>query len=121
MASTNTGGLSRRRGGPVPSGSGSSNPSGNNPIINNTSSQLSPNSSRPNTPLDSTSSAGGSSSAGNSVGGSGSSGGHKIAFDQRDMESGEEAIMPKLTIMEEVLLLGLKDKQVSFMCICIRL
>lgn len=37
---------------------------------------------------------------------------HKIAFDQRDMQSGEEKIMPKLTLMEEVLLLGLKDKQV---------
>lgn len=40
--------------------------------------------------------------------------GHKIAFDPRDMaESGERAKQPKLTLMEEVLLLGLKDKQVS--------
>lgn len=37
---------------------------------------------------------------------------HKIAFDARDMQSGEEQVMPKLTLMEEVLLLGLKDKQV---------
>lgn len=31
------------------------------------------------------------------------------------MESGEDKIMPKLTLMEEVLLLGLKDKQVSLL------
>jgi len=45
--------------------------------------------------------------------------GNKIAFDPRDLQEGasEEARiggkMPRLTIMEEVLLLGLKDKQVS--------
>lgn len=39
--------------------------------------------------------------------------GHKIAFDPRDMnESAERQKQPKLTMMEEVLLLGLKDKQV---------
>jgi golgi phosphoprotein 3 len=39
--------------------------------------------------------------------------GHRIAFDPRDMEEGEERLkFPKLTLMEEVLLLGLKDKQV---------
>lgn len=38
--------------------------------------------------------------------------GRKIAFDERDLETGEERLMPKLTLMEEVLLLGLKDKQV---------
>lgn len=39
--------------------------------------------------------------------------GHKIAFDPRDIsESEERNKQPKLTIMEEVLLLGLKDKQV---------
>ena len=38
---------------------------------------------------------------------------HRIAFDPRDMEEGEERQkFPKLTMMEEVLLLGLKDKQV---------
>ncbi|CAL3971821.1 unnamed protein product [Diplocarpon coronariae] len=38
--------------------------------------------------------------------------GHKIAFDPRDMnESAERSKQPKLTLMEEVLLLGLKDKQ----------
>ncbi len=40
-------------------------------------------------------------------------GGHKVAYDERDMETPEEKEMPKLTLMEEVLLLGLKDKQVS--------
>lgn len=41
--------------------------------------------------------------------------GHKIAFDPRDLsESAERSKQPKLTLMEEVLLLGLKDKQVSW-------
>ena len=40
--------------------------------------------------------------------------GHKIAFDPRDIsESQERSKQPKLTLMEEVLLMGLKDKQVS--------
>lgn len=39
--------------------------------------------------------------------------GHKIAFDPRDISENEERTkMPKLTLMDEVLLLGLKDKQV---------
>ncbi len=42
--------------------------------------------------------------------------GHKIAFDPRDIsESAERSKQPKLTLMEEVLLLGLKDKQVSIL------
>lgn len=41
-----------------------------------------------------------------------SSNGHKIAFDPRDMEtSAEREKQPKLTLMEEILLMGLKDKQ----------
>ncbi|KAI9934186.1 hypothetical protein MW887_005260 [Aspergillus wentii] len=40
--------------------------------------------------------------------------GHKIAFDPRDLsESQERSKQPKLTLMEDVLLLGLKDKQVG--------
>ena len=40
--------------------------------------------------------------------------GHKIAFDPRDIsESEERSKQPKLTLMEEVLLMGLKDKQVQ--------
>lgn len=40
--------------------------------------------------------------------------GHKIAFDPRDMADHEERNkQPKLTLMEEVLLMGLKDKQVG--------
>ena len=40
--------------------------------------------------------------------------GHRIAFDPRDIsESAERSKQPKLTLMEEVLLLGLKDKQVG--------
>ena len=52
--------------------------------------------------------------------GSAFEGGSKVAFDPRDLaqDAGEEARiggkMPRLTIMEEVLLLGIKDKQVSF-------
>lgn len=42
--------------------------------------------------------------------------GHKIAFDPRDLsESHERSKQPKLTLMEEVLLLGLKDKQVCYL------
>ncbi|GAA6054049.1 hypothetical protein JCM3770_001339 [Rhodotorula araucariae] len=38
--------------------------------------------------------------------------GHKIAYDERDLGDAEEdRINPRLTLMEEVLLLGLKDKQ----------
>lgn len=38
--------------------------------------------------------------------------GHKIAYDPRDLdERGEDKQNPKLSMMEEVLLLGLKDKQ----------
>lgn len=45
-------------------------------------------------------------------------GGSKIAYDPRDLENADEdrrqgGSAPKLTIMEEVLLLGLKDKQVG--------
>jgi hypothetical protein len=40
--------------------------------------------------------------------------GHKIAFDPRDIsESAERLKQPKLTLMEEILLMGLKDKQVT--------
>jgi golgi phosphoprotein 3 len=51
--------------------------------------------------------------------GSAFEGGSKIAFDPRDLERDSEdqkqgGRAPRLTIMEEVLLLGLKDKQVSF-------
>ncbi|GAA6014360.1 hypothetical protein JCM10207_005434 [Rhodosporidiobolus poonsookiae] len=38
--------------------------------------------------------------------------GHKIAYDERDLNDTEEDLLnPRLTLMEEVLLLGLKDKQ----------
>lgn len=40
--------------------------------------------------------------------------GHKIAFDPRDIiENKERSKQPKLTLMEDILLLGLKDKQVG--------
>ncbi|KAK9356049.1 Golgi phosphoprotein 3-domain-containing protein [Lipomyces doorenjongii] len=38
--------------------------------------------------------------------------GHRIAFDPRDLQEGDErSKQPRLTLMEEVLLMGLKDKQ----------
>lgn len=41
--------------------------------------------------------------------------GHKIAFDPKDMnESAERNKQPKLTLMEEILLMGLKDKEVRY-------
>lgn len=44
---------------------------------------------------------------------SGGENGHIIGFDPRDLsESAERSKQPKLTLMEEVLLMGLKDKQV---------
>jgi len=40
--------------------------------------------------------------------------GHKIAFDPKDIgETEERNKQPRLTLMEEVLLMGLKDKQVG--------
>lgn len=43
-----------------------------------------------------------------------SANGHKIAFDPRDIsENAERNKQPKLTLMEEVILMGLKDKQVG--------
>ncbi|GAB1520096.1 vacuolar protein sorting-associated protein 74 [Rhizoctonia solani] len=45
-------------------------------------------------------------------GGTALEGGGKIAYDPRDLETeGEGKSMPRLTILEEVLLLGIKDKQ----------
>jgi Golgi phosphoprotein 3 len=47
------------------------------------------------------------------------SGGNRIAYDPRDLQdaAGEEAKvggkLPKLTLMEEIMLLGVKDKQAS--------
>lgn len=41
-------------------------------------------------------------------------GGHRIAYDPRDLQDEDEtAEHPRLTLMEECLLLGLKDKQVG--------
>ena len=50
--------------------------------------------------------------------GSAFAGGSKVAYDPRDLQQDDEDArtggkMPKLTIMEEVLLLGIKDRQVG--------
>lgn len=51
-------------------------------------------------------------------------GGGGIAYDPRDLDVDEEdgggGRLPRLTIMEEVLLLGLKDKQVRPTCLSFR-
>lgn len=56
-----------------------------------------------------------SSSNNNNSGSNGASstgGGHRIAFDPRDLnDESEETQFPRLTLMEETLLLGLKDRQ----------
>jgi golgi phosphoprotein 3 len=59
-----------------------------------------------------------SSSTFTSHAGSAFAGGNKVAFDPRDLERDEEESraggkIPPLTLMEEVLLLGLKDRQAS--------
>lgn len=85
-------GLTRRRGGAAPGGTASDAEGSSN----NTASKKDANHSAPETSYEN------------------SENGHKIAFDPRDMsESAERSKQPKLTLMEEVLLLGLKDKQVS--------
>ncbi|RXK39177.1 golgi phosphoprotein 3 [Tremella mesenterica] len=94
-------GLTRRRG------------AGNSPAIPSSSGgRLSP------SPLPSSSSAPKrpgnnvpTSSAGGDGGGGAIEGRGKVAYDPRDFQDGGEAqTMPRLTLMEEVLLLGLKDK-----------
>ena len=89
--STTTSGLTRRRGG---GGGGPANGEGENAnSVNRSNSAVKD--SAPETSFES------------------SENGHKIAFDPRDIsESAERSKQPKLTLMEEVLLLGLKDKQV---------
>lgn len=90
------GGLTRRRGGATLNEDGEESPSSGGPV----SASKQPatfNDTRPETAYSS------------------SENGHKIAFDPRDIsESAERSKQPKLTLMEEILLLGLKDKQVRF-------
>ena len=99
---SSAGGLSRRR---VQANVSSDSPS--------SSTQLDPSSSSLGLPSP------GSSSDLNGFGhghaGTAMEGGNKIAFDPRDLgndNSTEGGKVPRLTILEEVLLLGLKDKQV---------
>lgn len=89
MSSTTTSGLTRRRG----AGGGAANGDGGDASRANSSSNIKD--ATPETSYES------------------GENGHKIAFDPRDIsESAERSKQPKLTLMEEVLLLGLKDKQV---------
>jgi golgi phosphoprotein 3 len=94
MASTS--GLTRRRG----AGAGAATSSSTNPEERSNGSRVS--SPGPRSPQ----------SRSDTVGYENSENGHKIAFDPRDIsESAERTKQPKLTLMEEVLLMGLKDKQ----------
>ncbi|GAA5864886.1 hypothetical protein JCM3774_004261 [Rhodotorula dairenensis] len=92
MASTS--GLSRRRGAGGAAGHGGAS----SPLDASTSTlALAAGQSRPATPA-----------AGTTVG----SHHHKVAYDARDLgDADEDRKLPRLTLMEEVLLLGLKDKQ----------
>ncbi len=94
--STSTSGLTRRRGGGGGGGGGGpSNGDDENGSINRSNSAADFKDSTPETNYES------------------NENGHKIAFDPRDIsESAERSKQPKLTLMEEILLLGLKDKQV---------
>ncbi|KAF7973098.1 hypothetical protein HWV62_16200 [Athelia sp. TMB] len=106
--STN-GGLSRRR---VPAGSSSTSADDDRSTSSPGTGTSSPRLGSPRNSTLSPSSQGGTKHAGSAF-----EGGSKIAYDPRDLErEGEElrkggGKAPKLTIMEEVLLLGLKDKQ----------
>lgn len=108
QAMSTNGGLSRRR---VPGGS-SSTTTDDDPSSAGTGAS-SPRTTSPRNSTLSPTTSGGAKHAGSAF-----EGGSKIAYDPRDLErEGEEmrrggGKAPKLTIMEEVLLLGLKDKQV---------
>ncbi|KAK1831209.1 Golgi phosphoprotein 3-domain-containing protein [Podospora conica] len=96
MASTTTSGLTRRRGAGGGGGAGDDSP-GNGDSSNGAVNRSSTSNARDSAPETSYESG---------------ENGHKIAFDPRDIsESAERSKQPKLTLMEEVLLLGLKDKQ----------
>lgn len=85
-------GLTRRRG--AGGGAGGDGEASSSNGVNRTSSSTNVRDSAPETSYES------------------SENGHKIAFDPRDIsESAERSKQPKLTLMEEVILLGLKDKQ----------
>lgn len=94
--STSTSGLTRRRGGGGGESAGANGGVDSNSGVNRSNSSKDVRDSAPETSYES------------------GENGHKIAFDPRDIsESAERSKQPKLTLMEEVLLLGLKDKQVG--------
>jgi len=100
---SSAGGLSRRR---VAAASSSNEPA---------TQSHSPTTSTPSSTADLLSSNGGG-HAGTAL-----EGGHKIAYDPRDMGNEDEVDgvkVPKLTLLEEVLLLGLKDKAVCTLRVC---
>ena len=106
---TSTGGLSRRR--VAASASSNTEESDDAWGLNGSSSRHTPTPSLSNSTTSTTNGA-------VTHAGSAFQGGSKIAYDPRDLEREDEDARqggkaPRLTIMEEVLLLGLKDKQVS--------
>lgn len=119
MASTQSSGLQRRRAaGGASSSAGPSNPAsrintGNSPN-SGTASPVLGGASTPTSPHTSASSkpAYGSRSANGSVTTYDESVGHRVAYDPRDLaDEREVGDNPRLTLMEEILLLGLKDRQ----------
>lgn len=110
--SASAGGLSRRRGAP---GGSALNDDDDRPISkpsspNPGSSSGGPSRAQPSNP---SSSANGSQTPTRGSGGT-LQGRGKVAYDPRDFEdSGEKQGVPRLTLLEEILLLGLKDNQVS--------
>ncbi|EIW74488.1 GPP34-domain-containing protein [Coniophora puteana RWD-64-598 SS2] len=108
--STSAGGLSRRR----VAGASAASSANADDDWSSTSNNPTPNGTTPSSPTTGTGSAGGG--VAHSHAGSAFEGGSKIAYDPRDLDRDREEAraggkMPRLTIMEEVLLLGLKDKQ----------
>jgi Golgi phosphoprotein 3 len=104
MASTS--GLTRRRGAGASSGNGNAGNHDDDEAHNRVASP-----SGPRSPLDGSTGTLPMPSPGETSFESGTNG-HKIVFDPRDLrESAERVKQPKLTLMEEVLLMGLKDKQ----------
>lgn len=108
-------GLTRRRGGAGGGGGGGATGGSSSPQPPSTPTFDAPNPKRQSLTLPANPNS--KTTAGNAGGSGAVEGRGKIAFDPRDYENGamggERERMPRLTVMEEVLLLGLKDKQVS--------
>ncbi|PWZ00270.1 putative VPS74-protein [Testicularia cyperi] len=116
MASTQSGGLQRRRGAGAAGGSAAGPSSSSHRLDDDDYNPSRTGSPAPGgSPIPSSSRSGapfGTRSATGSVTTYDESTGHKVAYDPRDLNDEKEmGENPRLTLMEEILLLGLKDKQ----------